>query len=309
MRILIVGAGAVGGFFGAHLLNAQRDVTFLVRPKRAQQLAQKGLQLQSKEGNLSFPNPRTVTAERLAEPFDIILLSCKAWDLDSAMNDFAPAVGDATSIIPLLNGMAHLAALDTRFGREHVLGGLTSISTTVDAEGRILHLNPLNMLQFGNRDQPNSPRMMAFAEFLSVPGILTLRSEDILHDVWQKWVTITTAVGTTCLMRATTGDVVAAGATHILDQCMAEASAIATAEGYAPAKPYLENLRGKFVVAGSLFTASMLRDIEAGNPIEADQIIGDLLAHGKAKSVATPLLDVVHAHLRCYEARRARELS
>ncbi len=307
MRILIVGAGAVGGFFGAYLLQAQRDVTFLVRPKRAQQLAENGLRLQSASGNLAFPKPKTVTADKLTERFDLILLSCKAWDLESAMNDFAPAVGEATCIIPLLNGMAHLDTLDARFGRERVLGGATSISTTVDGEGRILHLNPLNMLQFGSRDEPDAPRMIAIEEFLTVPGIQLQRSSHILQDMWQKWVTITTAVGTTCLMRATSGDVVAADATFIIDQCMAEAAAIATAEGYPPAKPYLEILRGKFTERGSLFTASMLRDIEAGNPIEADQIVGDLLAHGKAKSIATPLLEVLYAHLRCYQARRDRE--
>src|SRR5580700_8482441 len=136
MRILVVGAGAMGGYFGGRLLEAGRDVTFLVRPRRAAQLAKTGLLIRSPFGDASLPEPPTVTADALREPFGLIILSCKAYDLESAADSFAPAVGADTAILPLLNGMAHVDYLVARFGGTAALGGQCVISTTLDADGR-----------------------------------------------------------------------------------------------------------------------------------------------------------------------------
>jgi 2-dehydropantoate 2-reductase len=309
MRILIVGAGGLGGYFGAYLLNAGRDVTFLVRPRRAQQLRLNGLQLEAPTGNLTLPSPRTVLAGEITGPYDLILLSCKAYDLESAIQDFAPAVGAETAILPLLNGVAHMETLDARFGRERVLGGLTSISAVKEPDGRILHLNRLDLLEFGDRDSPDSPRIHRVAETLIVAGYRAELVPNILHQMWQKWLSISAAAGITCLLRAAVGDIVAAGAAHYVGQLLAETSSIATAEGFPPTQHYLDTTLAKFTEPGSLFTASMLRDLESGGPIEAHQIVGDLLAHGRRRKIATPLLEVAHAHLRCYEERRKRELA
>jgi 2-dehydropantoate 2-reductase len=116
MRVLVVGAGAIGGYFGGRLLEAGRDVTFLVRPRRAAELAQTGLVIRSKLGDMNLPAPPTVTSDTLRQAFDLVILSCKAYDLDDAMTSFAPAVGPETVILPLLNGMRHLDALEARFG-------------------------------------------------------------------------------------------------------------------------------------------------------------------------------------------------
>ena len=309
MRILIVGAGGVGGFYGAYLLKAGRAVTFLVRPQRADQLKAHGLELLAPTGNLKLPAPATVLASTLNQPFDLILLSCKAYDLESAMSDFAPAVGPETMILPLLNGMAHMDILDQRFGRTHVLGGLTTVSAGRDDEGRILHLNNLDLLQFGDRDEPASQRVQRIAETLDVPGFSAPARPNILKDMWQKWIAISTAASVTCLMRATIGDIVAAGAVHLVHEVIAEAASVATSEGYPPAHDYLNVTLAKFTQPGSLFTTSMLRDIEANNPIEDFQIIGDLLAHARRRKLSTPLLEVVNANLLCYSERRRREKS
>src|SRR5690349_19835571 len=144
MRTLIVGAGAIGGYFGGRLLEAQRDVTFLVRPRRAEQLRKTGLVIRSGSGNVAIPSQPIVRAEQLSQAFDLILLSCKACDLDSAIESFAPAVGPHTAILPLLNGMRHLDVLESKFGRNAVLGGHCLISSALDAEGRVQHLNDLH---------------------------------------------------------------------------------------------------------------------------------------------------------------------
>src|SRR3979490_1093327 len=142
MRILVVGAGAIGGYFGGRLLQAGRDVTFLLRPKRAAELASAGLVIRSPNGDVTLKNPPTVQADKLAGKFDVVLLSCKAFDLDDAIKSFAPAVGPQTSIIPLLNGMSHLNVLDDKFGRGRVLGGLCAIAATLNEKGGVVQPAP-----------------------------------------------------------------------------------------------------------------------------------------------------------------------
>jgi 2-dehydropantoate 2-reductase len=306
MRILVVGAGAIGGYFGGRLLQAGRDVTFLVRPKRAAQLAQTGLSIRSPHGDVDLPAPPIVQAEALRDPFDLILLSCKAYDLNGALESFAPAVGPATAIVPLLNGMHHLDALDSRFGAERTLGGLCLISTTLDNEGRILHLNDLHGLTFGPRDGQRSPRIAAVAETLVGAGFDARLSDAIVQDMWDKWLFIASAAGITCLMRAAIGDIVAAGAAKFALALIDECAAIAARQGFAPAEAIVQRIRAMQTAPGSPMTASMLRDIERGGPIEAAHIIGDLLRRGAEKAVSSPLLGIVDAHLRAYEARRIR---
>lgn len=306
MRILVVGAGAVGGYFGARLLAAGRDVTFLVRPARAARLAAAGLLVRSRFGDLDLPAPPTVTADAIAAPFDLVLLSCKAYDLDGAIESFAPAVGPKTAILPLLNGMRHVDLLEARFGAAAVLGGLCFVSATLDAEGRILHLNELHELAFGERDGAQGGRIEAIAAALSDAGFNARRSDTILHDMWEKWMFIAASAGITCLMRAAVGDVVqAGGARHalaLLDEC----GAIAAQYGFAPRGAFLQRSRAMLTAANSPIMASMARDIERGAPIEGEQIVGDFLRRA-ADPEAAPMLGIVQAHLCAYEVRRARE--
>src|SRR3954462_13329082 len=159
MRILVVGAGAIGGYFGGRLLQAGRDVTFLVRPRRASELASAGLVIKSPNGDVTLKNPPTVQAAALKDKFDVVLLSCKAFDLDDAIKSFAPAVGPNTAIIPLLNGMRHLDVLDRQFGRERVLGGLCTIAVTLNEAREVVHLQPMQSLNFGERDGQLSDRV------------------------------------------------------------------------------------------------------------------------------------------------------
>src|SRR6202047_4149753 len=163
MRILVVGAGAIGGYFGGRLLQAGRDVTFLVRPKRASELASAGLVIKSPNGDVTLTSPPTVQADKLDKLFDVVLLSCKAFDLEDAIKSFAPAVGPKTSIIPLLNGMLHLDVLDKKFGRERVLGGLCAIAVTLNDKREVVQLQPMQSLTFGERDGKMSERVRAIA--------------------------------------------------------------------------------------------------------------------------------------------------
>jgi len=309
MRILVIGAGAIGGYFGGRLLAAGRDVSFLVRERRAAQLAACGLVIKSPQGDLTLPQPPMLLAQQIRQPFDLILVSCKAYDLAGAIDSFAPAIGPATLVLPLLNGMAHLDALDARFSRQAVLGGKCVISTTLDDDGTILHLNPMQSLSFGERDGGLSPRVEAVRAQLAGSGFDAVASAQIVQDMWEKWVFLATLAAGTCLMRASVGTIVAAprGAALLL-QAFDECAAIAAGQGHPPAAAFVSQARSTLTTPGSPIKASMLRDIERGARIEADHIVGDLLRRRIAVQGSAPtvsMLDTALCHLKAYEAARA----
>jgi 2-dehydropantoate 2-reductase len=313
MRILVVGAGAIGGYFGGRLMQAGRDITFLVRPRRAAYLAGAGLIIKSPHGDVTLREPATVLSENLRQPFDLVLLSCKAYDLTGAVASVAPAVGPDTMILPLLNGMRHLDILDQRFGRSRVLGGLCVIAATLNEERAIVHLNNTHTLSFGERDGGLSDRIHTLAGIMADAGFDARPSEHIVQDMWEKWVFLATLAGVTCLMRAPIGDILASpGGNDLILSLLEECRAIAEAEGYVPRAAFLEQTRAMLTTTGSPLTASMLRDVEGNAQIEADHIAGDLLhrrSGGDADHGDISLLRIAYTHMKVYEARRARTLA
>ena len=240
MRVLVVGAGAIGGYFGGRLLQAGRDVTFLVRPKRAAELAGAGLVIKSPNGDVTLKNPPTVQADKLTDKFDVVLLSCKAFDLDDAIKSFAPAVGPQTAIIPLLNGMLHLNVLDKKFGAERVLGGLCAIAATLNEAREVVQLAPMQSLNFGERDGTMSDRVRAIAEVFDSGKIGAVASEHIMQDMWEKWVFLASLAASTCLMRTSVGNILAAtGGKDFLLGMLDECSAVAKAPRACADRPVL----------------------------------------------------------------------
>ena len=309
MRILVVGAGAIGGYFGGRLLQANRDVTFLVRERRAAQLSETGLVIRSPTGDLHVPAPPVVLARDLGQPFDLILLSCKAYDLEGAIESFKSAVGPQTAILPLLNGVKHLDVLDAHFGAQAVLGGQCVISATLDAEGRILHFNKMHGLTFGERSGQRSNRSEAIqAQMAGAPFDARL-ADNILQSMWEKWAFIAAAAGITCLMRAAVGDIRTAGGVDLCVQAYEECAQIASEAGYPPSAPAREQSMGILTAAGSPMSASMLRDIENRGRIEGDHIIGDLLRRRKSPPAGISVMALAHVHVKAYEERLKRELN
>lgn len=305
MRILVIGAGAIGGYFGGRLLEAGRDVTFLVRPRRAAELARTGLAIRSRVGDVDLPTPPVIPEDALAATFDLVLLACKAYDLEGAMTSFTPAVGPDTAILPLLNGIRHLKLLQERFGTAAVLGGQCLISTTLDPDGRIVHLGDAHILTFGELTGHCSTRVEMIAAELSGARFEVRSSDAILQEMWEKWVFIASSAGITCLMRAAIGDIVNAGAADLATGLFAECSAIAAKQGFPPRQEFAERTRTMLTTPASPLTSSMLRDIERGAPVEADHILGDLLRRA-GPAVDKPLLRLAYSHTKVYETHRAR---
>lgn len=305
MRVLVVGAGAIGGYFGGRLLQAGNDITFLVRPRRASELARDGLVIKSPGGDVTLKNPPTVQADKLSEKFDVVLLSCKAFDLDDAIRSFAPAVGPDTSIIPLLNGMLHLNVLDGRFGPERVLGGLCAIAATLNEAREVVQLAPMQSLNFGERDGTMSTRVQAIAKVFTTGNCGAAASEHIMQDMWEKWVFLASLAASTCLMRTSVGNILAAtGGKDFLLGMLDECSGIAKAAGHAPTGPFFQRTSGLLTAEGSPMTASMFRDLRAGLPVEADHVIGDLVARADAAKIPVPKLRIAYTHLKAYEKQR-----
>jgi 2-dehydropantoate 2-reductase len=303
MRLLIVGAGGVGGYFGGRLLQAGRDVTFLVRPRRAAQLVEHGLVIKSPYGDYHHPNPRTIQADALDEHFDVVLLSCKAYDLEEAITSCAPAVGPNTAILPLLNGMRHIDMLDERFGRPAVLGGLCMIASTLGENGEVLHLNDNHSLIFGERDGSRSERIVDLEAELAGAAFESALSDAIVQRMWEKWVFIATGAGLTSLMRGSVGEIEAAGGAPLAEALLAECAQIATEAGFPPSEASLRRSVSMFTAPGSSLTASMYRDIERGGRTEGEHVLGDLLRRGQGVGPAS-MLRAAYAHVATYEIRR-----
>lgn len=309
MRILIVGAGAIGGYIGARLLDSGHDVTFLVRPARAEQLQSHGLTVKSALGDVHIPSPPWVLKTHITRPYDLILLSCKAYDLEAAMDDFAGAVGLATIILPLLNGMRHLEQLKRRFHPRNVLGGQCRISVDRDVCGVILHHNPVSHIVFGELDRAQSARTLAIVDALYCgPAFQAQPSDRIVQQMWEKWVLIATGAGITCLMRAALGDINAAGGVHLIVHLLDECAAIADEAGHPLSHATRQTYMDVLTEPGSTLVASALRDVERGARTEADHILGDLLERrASAPREGISLLALGFMHLKTYDARVRRE--
>ena len=308
MKILILGAGAIGGYVGGRLHQNGADVTFLVRDKRLEALQRDGLVIKSTKGDIT-QKVKAVTKGSQGGPYDIVLLTCKAYDLDSAMDAIAPAVGANTTVVPLLNGMRHLDALDARFGSEKVVGGLARVGVAMNEQGHILHTSPFAAISFGERD--GKPARAALTELdaaIKKSGVDGGLNANIVQDLWDKWIMLCTLAATCCLMRGASGDILEAEeGREIVLETVDEGRRVAAAAGHDPGEKGIATIRSFLTVKGSKFAASMLHDLEKGAMVEADHIVGDMIARAKQAGIATPLLRTAYAHLQVYMHRRAAQ--
>jgi len=303
MRILVIGAGAVGGYFGGRLAEAGRDITFLVRSHQAETIRKHGLRILSPHGNATL-QPKLISADKIAGAYDLILLCVKAYSLADAMNDFAAAVGPSTIILPLLNGMRHLELLTRRFGEDSVIGGVCLIAAEVDGEARIVQLTDIHRLVYGECQQGNSARMSALNEVMRGANFEARTSGNILQEMWEKWVMLASLGGATCLMRGNIGEIEAIpGGADLARAILGECNAIAVACGYAPGPPFLARTEKMLTTRGSSLTSSMYRDLTRNHAVEVDQILGDLLERGRKLDITSPLLEAACVSLQIYQAR------
>ena len=303
MRALVVGAGSVGGYFGGRLAAAGRDVTFLVRPHRATQLA--GKLTISSQGQETVVPVKLVTTGETAAAFDVILLAVKAYQLEGAIADCAAYVSANSMILPVLNGMRHMDVLRSRFGTVRVLGGVARIATTLDERGRILDQANFHDLSYGEWSGERSARIVALDQFMKGAGFDARLSTAIEREMWEKWAMLASLGAVTCLMDGDIGQVARApGGIDFVQALLGEVAAV-VAHAWRPlSDPFKSQVLSLLTDRASRLTSSMYRDMKAGHRVEADQIIGDLVGRAAANDVATPLLSTVLARLKVYEQTR-----
>ena len=306
MKILILGAGAVGGYWGARLTQAGIDTTFLLREKRAAKVKAEGLVVKSPKGDAIVP-VKVITKGGDGGPYDVVVLACKAYDLDSAMESIAPAIGPDSTIVPMLNGHAHFAALDKKFGAEKVAGGLARISGMLGPNGEILH-SGANGVSFGERDgKPARASLVALDAACKKAGIEGGLNPNINQDLWDKWIMLGSIASMCSAMRGTVGDIAATeDGAAIMAEILEECRKVATAEGFPPSDKIVGAIRAGLTTPGSKAVASILGDMEKGGAVEGAQIVGDMLGRARKHGIAAPNLRFAYAHLQAYEARRAR---
>jgi 2-dehydropantoate 2-reductase len=306
MRILVIGAGAVGGYFGARLAQAGRDVTFLLRGKRLEQVRKDGLQIVSPFGDATV-RVQALSAKEIDNPYDVIFLSVKSYALTGAMEDFAPAVGPQTMILPVLNGMQHMQALEKRFGAQPLLGGVAQIASELDAAGRVVQLSPMQTVTYGERDKQTTPRITRLDETMRNAGFEAKLSTDIMNDMWRKWIQLATLGAMNSLLDGSVGEIVSApGGREVAIAILHESAAVSKASGFPQPEEFLAKLTGILADKDSKLTSSMYRDMKSGAPVEADTILGDLLHYAQKGAIDTPLLRAAYVRLSIYQANREK---
>jgi 2-dehydropantoate 2-reductase len=306
MRLLVVGAGSTGGYFGGRLAQAGRDVTFLVRPARAAQLRETGLQIVSPHGDTTL-HPRLITADGLEAPFDAVLLTVKGFQLDAALADLAPAIGSETMILPVLNGMRHMDVIAQHFNPRNVVGCALKVATILEDDGRIVQLTPLQDLAYGELDGTVSSRIQDLDVFMRGAGFDARLSNAIRREMWEKWILLASLGAITCLMRGTIGEVEASpgGSAFALD-LLNEVVSIVRNVGTPPSDGFLNAARLQLTAKSSPLVSSMYRDLQQGRPIEVEEIIGDLVRRGARVAHSTPLLATVYTNLTLYQNKVTR---
>lgn len=305
LRILVLGAGGIGGYYGGRLAQAGLDVTFLVRPRRAAQLAADGLVIKSPLGDATL-NAATVLREQAAPGYDAILLSCKSYDLEDAIDSIRPAA-DGALIVPLLNGLLHLDRLDHAFGADNVAGGVAAIGAMLEPDGTVRHLNELQTIIFGERSPAQAARCAALAAGFAHSSLTSRHSKNIMQDMWEKFVFLSSIAGMTCLMRDSIGAICRTdNGAALMEEMLEDCAHTAAAAGYAPRPAHMAFCRTQLLDRASTGTASMLRDLRQGGRVEADHVIGDMLMRARAAGRAATLLRAAYTHLQVYEARLAQ---
>jgi len=302
---LIVGAGALGGYYGGMLVKGGADVTFLVRPRRAAQLAENGLVIRRADGEFRTP-VKTVSAGAVDGPYDVVLLACKAYDLVAAIDDFASALSPGGAVLPILNGINHIEMLAARFGRERVLGGVGMVNAELSPEGVVaFRLAADTHISYGELDGQHSGRCEEIRAAFAAGGVPNAVSDRILAEMWGKFCGYAAVATLATLTRARSGEVAAApsGAAFVA-AAFAECARVIAAEGYPPPPEIEEFVHGLYARLGSDYRPSIAADLEAERPTEAEHTIGDLVRRADRRGVEVPILRAALCNLQIYDARR-----
>ena len=289
MRIAVMGAGGLGGYFGARLALSGADVHFIARGRHLQALRDDGLQIVGPEP-LQVPRVNATDDARSIGVVDLVLLCVKLWDTEAALEQIRPLMGAATAIVSFQNGVLKDEPLRAAFGDAAVMGGVGYVATTIERPGVIRQTGTMQRLVFGEFDGTRSVRALAFLDACLAGGIQAELAGDIRREIWQKFVFLAALSGATTTMRRPIGPIREHPQTRaFLLDLMREVVAVGRAQGVALAEDYAEQrLKLADDVAYDM-TSSMHHDLEQGRPLEVRWLAGAVMALGGQAGVPTPL--------------------
>ncbi len=310
MKIAIFGSGGVGGYFGGRLAQAGQDVTFIARGGHLAAMTESGLRVDSIGGDFVVKPVKATDSPQSVGPVDLIILAVKSWQLEDAIEGMQPLVGENTMILPLMNGVEQMDALQNAFGLKHVLGGLCRISAVRAAPGHIKHVGIQPSIAFGELDNAKSERVESLRQmFVSLPGILVDVPANIMVAMWDKYIFICATSGVGAVTRQTMGEFRANPETReMLLHAMEEAAAIGRARGVPLPETLVTEIMGRIDAIAPDVTASMQKDIMAGRPSELEAQNGAVVRMGHALNIPVPTHEKIYEALLPLE-KKARETS
>jgi 2-dehydropantoate 2-reductase len=302
MRIAIMAAGGVGGYFGARLAVAGHDVVFFARGKHREAIARDGLKIESPLGNLHLQPVTLADDPAKVGAVDIVLFAVKMWDLEQAAQQLKPLIGAQTRVITLQNGVDAEEKLGPVLGADHVVPGLTQLATVIAAPGIIRHTSPFALLRFGFSDGRSDSTLNAFVAACQKAGIDAALSENVPRDIWAKFTLLSAMAGLTASTRKPVGPLLADPDTRALfHDIMKEIVMVARAKGVQlPADFADDRLAYADATLPKHMKASMANDLESGNRLELDWLNGRVVELGRALGIPTPANAAVYAVLKPY---------
>lgn len=302
MHVVVVGAGAVGGYFGGKLAQTGTPVTFLVRQKRYEQLRKTGLVVHSLHGDFTIQPELTVSAEEVDNP-DVVILAIKNYHLDNAMSQLRVLVDKGAKLLPLLNGVEHMDVLIREFGPDNVLGGACYIESTLNAEGTIVHTSSMQDIVFGSLGDVSDEWLKELLYLFQASRVNVTLSDAILKAMWTKFAFLTSISGLTAAARSPIGVILDdSAARELLQNVIREVLQVAEVRGIGlPVEETANKTMEKMEHMSPTMTSSLHRDLEKGLPLEISSLQGSVVKMGMEAGVAVPYIQSVYALLHPYE--------
>lgn len=289
MRILVMGSGGVGGYFGGRLMQAGHDVIFVARGAHGAAMREHGLRLKSAAGDLHLPQVPVIQDPADAGPVDLVLFSVKLWDTVSAAASLKPVLGPDTAVISFQNGVVKDDLLCEALGAAHVAGGVAYIAATIGEPGLIVHNGAMARLVFGEHDGRSSERLARFAQACAGAGIAHELTPRIGVALWEKFVFLSSLAAATSLSRQPIGPIRShPRARSFLHDLIDEAVQVGRAEGVPLPPAYAESRLAFADTLPATMTSSMHHDLQRGNRLELPWLSGDVVERGRRLGLATP---------------------
>ena len=298
MKIVVMGTGGVGGYYGALLAKQGHDVTFVARGAHLKAIQENGLQVKSIFGDFHLKPAKAIDNPAQIGPVDLILICTKTYDTDDAVQKIKPIVGKETTVLSLQNGVDAVERIGNVLGVEHIVAGATWISSALEAPGVIKQMSDFRRVVLGELNGQRTPRVQAIYEAFKQTGITVELSENILKILWTKFVFISSASSFGSLTRLPMAEYRTIPETRaLIISLMREVEAVARAQGAALDANVVEQALGFMDNAAPHIKASMQLDVESGHRTEIESMIGVISRKGRQRGVSTPVADMIYAAL------------